>query len=65
MTNEKDVVKAIKEARKQKSTIPLVLKDCKSNDCYANLSHPYWSGKQGNPYLPLNEDGTLKQAFIG
>jgi hypothetical protein len=65
MTTKKDVVKAIKIARKRKKQIPLILKYESSDDCFANRKHPYWKNKKGNPYLPLNEDGSLKQAIIG
>lgn len=36
-----------------------------SGDYYANTTHPYWSDKPGNPYLPLDENGNKRKGFIG
>ena len=32
---------------------------------YANMNHPRFKGKKGNPYLPLDENGNLRQGVVG
>jgi len=32
---------------------------------YPVRGHPRWDGQQGNPYLPLNDDGTMRKGYVG
>lgn len=42
----------------------IVISDGRGN-YYANREHPYWSGKQGNPYIPLDINGNLQKGYVG
>ena len=32
---------------------------------YPIPGHPRWVGQPGNPYLPLNNDGTMRKGYVG
>jgi hypothetical protein len=32
---------------------------------YIVRDHPRWAGKEGNPYLPLDENGNMRKGFLG
>jgi hypothetical protein len=32
---------------------------------YANMNHPRFRGKKGNPYLPLDENDNLRKGYVG
>ncbi len=32
---------------------------------YANMNHPRFKGKKGNPYLPLDANGNLRHGYVG
>ena len=37
-----------------------------SDGCrYANMNHPRFKGKKGNPYMPLDENDNLRKGYVG
>lgn len=32
---------------------------------YANMDHPRFKGKPGNPYIPLDANGNLQKGYVG
>tara|TARA_R110002126_G_C10490983_1_gene504835 strand:- start:69210 stop:69392 length:183 start_codon:yes stop_codon:yes gene_type:complete len=32
---------------------------------YANMDHPRFKGKPGNPYIPLDTNGNLRKGYVG
>ena len=32
---------------------------------YARRDHPRWNNQNGNPYLPLDENGNMRKGYVG
>lgn len=32
---------------------------------YPVRGHPRWKGQDGNPYLPLDENGNMRKGYVG